>query len=152
MSDELDEIDRRIIEILGADGRTSNRSIARALGVVESTVRKRLKRLENQKAMRLAVVCDARVLQIEAFAFLRASVAPSHTRHVAQWLSSLDETSFVADAIGQYNVVALLSVHSRSELADTILEKLTVLDGINSVEIREIAGITKHRWDLVRIP
>ena len=38
----IDDLDNQIIEILGLDGRMSNASIARNLGVSEGTVRRRL--------------------------------------------------------------------------------------------------------------
>ena len=41
----MDELDRRIIELLQQDGRASNAKMARELGVSEGTVRRRLARL-----------------------------------------------------------------------------------------------------------
>lgn len=151
MKVQLDDLDERIIDLLRDDGRMSNRSIARALNVGESTIRKRLKRMEALKAMRLAVVCDVSVLQIEAFAFLRVSVAPAHSQRIAAYLAAMEETSFVAHSIGQYNIMALLTVRDKAELAAVIDERLAVLEGVHSFEIREIGDIVKHRWDIVRI-
>jgi Lrp/AsnC family transcriptional regulator for asnA, asnC and gidA len=44
---ELDDTDNAIIELLRADGRLPYRAIARELGVTESTVRARVRRLEE---------------------------------------------------------------------------------------------------------
>ena len=41
----VDDLDNQIVEILKKDGRASNAHIARALGVSEGTVRRRLRML-----------------------------------------------------------------------------------------------------------
>ncbi len=43
----LDELDRRIVEVLTVDARVSNRRIAAQLGVTEGTIRGRINRLED---------------------------------------------------------------------------------------------------------
>ena len=45
----MDELDRKIIALLQVDGRSSNAKIARAVGVSEGTVRRRLRRLIQEK-------------------------------------------------------------------------------------------------------
>ena len=47
MAFHLDEMDLNILEQLQEDGRRSNVEIARALGVSESTVRKRIDRMQH---------------------------------------------------------------------------------------------------------
>src|SRR5689334_12737868 len=54
----LDEIDLKLIELLQADGRTSNSRLARALGVTEATVRRRIAQLEDSRVMRVVAVTD----------------------------------------------------------------------------------------------
>lgn len=152
MKFEPDEIDSRIMDILSGNGRISNRQIAGLLGVGESTVRKRIRRLESLKVMQLAVVCDPGALGIRSMAFLRASVIPEHTARLAEWLTSLDETSFVASSIGGYNMIALFTATDKARLAETVLGPLSNMAGVTAFEVREIIDVSKHRWDLVRIP
>jgi DNA-binding Lrp family transcriptional regulator len=146
-----DELDEQIIEALRQDGRASNRSIGRALGVGESTVRKRLKRLERANALRLAVICDPSFLHVEAFALLRVSVAPAEAEKVARFLASLEETSFVAHSIGQYNLMALLSAPTKHDLARALHGKIAPLDSVSDIEVREIVDVVKYQFDLVMI-
>ena len=48
---ELDETDYAIIELLRADGRLPYRAIARELGLTETTVRARVRRLEESRTL-----------------------------------------------------------------------------------------------------
>ena len=56
--DGVDELDRRLAERLWRDGRESTRSLAKALDVSEATVSARLRRLEQERAMRVVAVTD----------------------------------------------------------------------------------------------
>src|SRR5688500_1624212 len=53
-----DELDRRIITMLRADGRRSNREIARTLGVPEATVRYRVRRLTEGGVLKITASVD----------------------------------------------------------------------------------------------
>ena len=55
---ELDDTDNAIIALLRADGRMPYRAIARELGLTESTVRARVRRLEESDTMRVVAVTD----------------------------------------------------------------------------------------------
>ena len=56
MTPQLDDLDRKIVELLARDARVSNRQIAVRLGVTEGTIRGRIKRLEKDKCIRLTAV------------------------------------------------------------------------------------------------
>ena len=48
----VDNFDKNIIEILESDGRASNAEIARSIGVSEGTIRRRLKKLIDNKELK----------------------------------------------------------------------------------------------------
>ena len=52
----VDELDRRIIRMLQVNGRLSNTEVARALDVTETTVRKRIAHLLDEKLMAIVAV------------------------------------------------------------------------------------------------
>ena len=53
-----DEFDLKIIALLQQDGRMSTQDIAKALDATSSTIRKRIRRLEDTGAMRVVAVTD----------------------------------------------------------------------------------------------
>jgi len=55
---ELDELDREVITILQKDGRASIQDIAQQLDSTSSTIRKRIRRMEDANLMRVVAVTD----------------------------------------------------------------------------------------------
>ena len=58
MTIEIDDLDRRLIDELKRDGRATNKAIAQALGIAESTVATRLRQLRDDKVMLVALRRD----------------------------------------------------------------------------------------------
>jgi Lrp/AsnC family transcriptional regulator for asnA, asnC and gidA len=55
---KIDAVDSRIILLLQEDGRMSNKAIARELGIAESTVRTRLKRLIEDRIVKIVALSN----------------------------------------------------------------------------------------------
>jgi DNA-binding Lrp family transcriptional regulator len=55
---ELDDVDRKIIAVLKADGRATNQQIASSLKIAAATVSLRIRRMEELNAMRVVAVTD----------------------------------------------------------------------------------------------
>jgi len=148
---ETDELDEAIIAKLQVDGRTSNRQIARELDISEGTVRKRLKRLNDLRALRLTVVTDVRAVDLNASTYARLSVAPAQARKVAEFIAKLPACGYAAFSAGRYNVLCFLMAADRIALTRIIDEEIAVLEGVHDIDVREVIYSTKHRFDLVRI-
>ena len=48
---KLDQTDKKIIQLLGADARMSNNQMAKAIGVTEGTVRNRIQKLIKNRVI-----------------------------------------------------------------------------------------------------
>ncbi|HMQ50727.1 MAG TPA: Lrp/AsnC family transcriptional regulator [Anaerolineae bacterium] len=71
----MDEIDRRIIELLQKDGRLSNAALAEQVGLTTSTVHERVRKLERKGIIKgYVAVVDPEALGKPITAFLRLSV------------------------------------------------------------------------------
>ena len=72
----IDATDRQIIALLQADGRASNVDIARAVGVTEGTVRKRVERLLSEGIIRVVAVpnVDKLGLEVETVIMLKVDL------------------------------------------------------------------------------
>ena len=71
-SAELDDTDRRILELLAADGRASNRFIAERVGLTDATVATRIRRLRDDGVVGVTAVFDWELAGFgwEAFLFV----------------------------------------------------------------------------------
>lgn len=148
---ESDQLDRDIVGLLKRDGRMSNREIARSLGVSEGTVRNRLRRLFDAKAIQLAAVMSAGVTGRAASAMVRMTVEPAKARQVGCTAAEWDEVSFVGLTAGRYNVVVLVTVRDRAEMVEFIHGRLALLEGVSALDTRELVRNVKHRFDRVLI-
>jgi len=74
----LDDIDREIIRLLQADGRAPNTAMARALGVTETTVRKRVARLLDERLIEIQAVPMGAVAGMTTSAIFGLSVDLTH--------------------------------------------------------------------------
>lgn len=148
---KFDDLDRDIVALLKRDGRMSNREVARGLGVSEGTVRNRLRRLFDAKAVQLAAVMSAGATHLTVSAFVRMVVEPSKARDVAAWAAGAEEVAFAGLTAGRYNVVLLIQVSERGALVEFIHGRLALLEGVRALDTRELVRSVKHRFDRVLI-
>lgn len=147
----MDGMDRLIIAELQKNGRSSNREVARVLGVSEATIRQRLKKLDTAKIMRLGLVVDTQALGRTAAAFVRMKLHPRRARLIASAVRNLECCDFVGLTVGRFDLIALLVAESREALAQS-LDEVAALEGVALLEVREPVGYAKHRYDLIHIP
>lgn len=148
---KIDEIDAAILALLREDGRISHREVGRAVGISEGTVRQRLKKLVDAKAMRLGMVTDIHTTGLSVGVTVRIKALPERIRDIALALAALESTSFVGLTLGRFDILAVLVARSRVEAADIIDNQIASLDGVQAVDAQEPVSYPKHRYDLVHI-
>ena len=145
----LDELDERIIERLGHDARVSNREIGREFGLTEGTIRSRLKRLLDNKVIRVAAVTNANRLRnpILAYLWIEADTA-ADIENVAKSLAELPEIGFVATTLGRADVLAMTLVENGNQLTDFLHQTVDKIPGIRRVNYSLGQNFIKHdyRW------
>lgn len=120
----LDEIDRRIVEALLADGRISLKDLAAAAGLSSPSASERLRRLQER-----GVICgftadiDARALGYPLQALVRLRPLPGKLQIVQQLLEDIPELVECDKVTGDDCFVARLFVHSMEAL-DAIVDRL----------------------------
>lgn len=145
----LDELDNRIIERLGNDARVSNREIGREFGLTEGTIRSRLKRLLDNKVIRVAAVTNAKRLRnpILAYLWIEADTA-NDIDQIATNLAKLPEIGFVATTLGRADVLAMTLVENGNELTDFLHQTIDKIPGVRRVNYSLGQNFIKHdyRW------
>jgi Lrp/AsnC family transcriptional regulator for asnA, asnC and gidA len=150
----LDDTDLRIIRLLQADGRMSNVDVARALGMSEATVRKRVDRLIGEKAIRVVALPDLAAVgcPLVTLITLRADLAAIDA--VARALVALPEVRWVAHATGEYDLACEAVFPSDGELLAFLTGRLAAISGIRSVSTSHVLRTTKTvaDWRLPTAP
>ena len=108
----VDDLDNQIIEILGLDGRMSNASIARNLGVSEGTVRRRLNILKDQGIINIKVVLNPNYLTSETEAIIGIQVDLALIREVVLKLNEIEEIRWVNITSGSFDVFVNVTTKS----------------------------------------
>jgi DNA-binding Lrp family transcriptional regulator len=137
---ELDDLDARIIRTLVDNGRQSNRAIGRDLGVSETTVRVRLRRLEEAGLLRIVAQSDTyRTRVTRSVAWVWIDVRAGGVRQVAQALAAMPEVSIVQILDGQHDLIAIVATPSRGQLVSVVNKQIRPLPGVASTSTWEIA-------------
>lgn len=147
----FDELDQKIIALLTEDARVSNREAARLLGISDTAIRKRLKRLADSGLAKITAVTDAEALGLTTTAVVRIAAAPNVAREVVETMAKFEEVSFAALMTGRFNIVILVSARSRREVADIIHLHLRRWKGVHRVETIELVGVAKHSLDIALV-
>lgn len=146
---QLDELDAKIIDRLGHDARVSNREIGREFGLTEGTIRSRLKRLLDNKVIRVAAVTNANRLRNPILAYLWVEAASAaDVERVAEALAALPEIGFVSTILGRADVLAMTLVENGAELTDFLHQTVDKIEGVHRVRYSLGQNFIKHdyRW------
>jgi Lrp/AsnC family transcriptional regulator, leucine-responsive regulatory protein len=148
---QLDEVDRRIIAALKADGRATNQRIARSLRISPATVGARIRRLENMNAMRVVAVTDFAALGYKVLLAVGIEVQGRPAEEVAQELAALDEVFAVHLVTGARDIEILVVLHELEELETFLLRDVAKIGGIGTLSAGIAADVIKYDFDRAQI-
>lgn len=130
----LDELDRRLIELLRKNARSSIAALASALGVARGTVTNRISRLE---ASGVIAGYTLRLRADDADGGVRAWVSIAiegpQTRHVIARLLAEPDVAAVHDTNGRWDLLAEVVTADLGALS-RLLERLRSLPAVSSTE------------------
>ncbi|MCR9186959.1 MAG: Lrp/AsnC family transcriptional regulator [Halieaceae bacterium] len=148
----LDDIDRQIVARLSEDARISNRQIATDLGVTEGTVRARVKRMEEERQIRITAVTNIDRFRNGALAYIWIEVERSHqVQAVARALSAIGELGFVGEMLGRSDLLAITMVRSNEHLAEFVHQRISSIPGVRRTESTLGVNFVKHDYRMARI-
>ncbi len=131
----LDDLDRKIVSLLQADGRMPFSHIAREIGVTEKTARSRVLDLIEQRVMMITAVTNPSVLGYGASALLGITTKPDRpATAIAQELQKIPSIDYVVVSTSRYSLFAELLCRDRAALQATIENDVGKIAGIQSIE------------------
>jgi Lrp/AsnC family transcriptional regulator for asnA, asnC and gidA len=146
----LDEVDREIVRMLQTDGRTPNTEIARALGVTEATIRKRIARLVDDGLIEIVAVPMGAIFGMTTSAIFGLSVELKHVHALADRLVAYPEVRYVGLSTGRYDLIVEAFFSDQEHLLEFLAEKVGNLTGVRDVETSLILHVAKfgHEWEI----
>ena len=139
----VDDLDNQIVEILKKDGRASNAHIARALGVSEGTVRRRLRMLIDGDVIHVNVSLDPVKMGLTTEAINGLEVDPDKMDPVCASLADFDEIGYVTLTTGAVDVFAWGRFSSTESLGLFLRSKVGKIPGVRRTETYMCISVRK---------
>ncbi|MFE5597722.1 Lrp/AsnC family transcriptional regulator [Streptomyces coelicoflavus] len=138
------EGDGELFAVLASDGRAGYTELSRATGWSESTVRRRLERLRDMRALFFDVEIDEAILGYEAEIMLWLTVPPAEMVSVAEEMSHHPEVVFIAATSGQSNLVAFAVYRDIDAFYDYMSTRIGALKTVTHVETAPVLQSVKR--------
>tara|TARA_B100000945_G_C20398279_1_gene605935 strand:- start:44 stop:484 length:441 start_codon:yes stop_codon:yes gene_type:complete len=146
----MDELDRNIISQLEKDGRASNAFIARESGVSEGTVRRRLKKLIDDKIINVVALPDPTKLGYESEALIGIQIDPDQVELAANKVAKLDHTRWVAMTTGTYDVFVWVTLPNPEALGRFIRIEIGAIEGVRRTETFVNLQVMKRQFGILK--
>jgi Lrp/AsnC family transcriptional regulator for asnA, asnC and gidA len=142
---KLDEIDRKIIELLQEDSRKPFVEIAKELGLSDPTIHVRVKKLQEAGIIEkfTAVLAPAKVEKGIA-AFVEINVKPNTIEEVIGNLGGLDEVLEIHETFGDYDLIAKLRAKTNEDLRDLVARKIRTIPHIVNTKVTTVLKTRKE--------
>ena len=147
MRKPIDKIDAELICILQNDGRMPNTEIAKKMNIAESTVRKRLKRLLNEKIIQIVAVGDPYKLGFWLSGTMKITIEMKKADEVIHQLKKIDQIWYIALATGGTDLDIEFNVNSLEEFRNLVFYQINQIDGVIRTESAMIIEYAKRRYD-----
>ncbi len=141
----LDDIDRKIIQLLVVDGRRPYADIAEELNVSASTVQQRANRLIRAGLLRIRAITDPAALGVPLTASILLKVDGARLRDVAQAVGQFEEVGWVAITSGAYDISLEIACRDNDHLIELIAE-IAGIQGVRSTETFMYLRIVKNNY------
>ncbi len=146
MAEIMDGLDRKIIRELQDDARQSNVDLARRLGVAESTIRNRIKRLLETNTIKAVAVPDPYKFGYSCLSIVGLHVKLSELKQIEEKLAKNPQVYFLASITGRFDLIMILVLRTPQELSNFMRNKVFSNPGVSGSETFVCMDISKSPW------
>ncbi|MDY6916998.1 MAG: Lrp/AsnC family transcriptional regulator [Chloroflexota bacterium] len=140
----IDDLDRRLVAELARDARLTSAELSRRLGVSDTTVRRRIRRLQRDGTITSTVVPDAAKLGYSLVALIALQVELGSIDEIAQSLVAYPNIRYVADCTGTHDMLIGAWFRSPHELSRFVKDHLARMPGIRRSETFLVLDVKKN--------
>jgi DNA-binding Lrp family transcriptional regulator len=146
---ELDDVDYAIIDLLRQDGRMPYRAIGRELALTETTVRARVRRLEDSNTMRVVAVTDIEAAGYQMLLAVGVQVEEHDPEDVARALATMPEVFSVNVVLGRHDIEILVVAEDPEALNQLLTQRLVSVPGVRRLTPSLAVDVLKNQPDWV---
>ena len=151
MSYVVDDLDRKIIDLLFEDARLSNRKIAEKLDFTEGTIRTRVKRLEEENIIRFTAVTNMAHFGRDQLAYIGVLVEQDKIQTVAEAIKGLEGINAVIVLLGRFDILAIGLFKDLKDVHDVASNQILSMTGVRNVETTIAVDVVKYDSRLAKI-
>ncbi|MGW9157150.1 MULTISPECIES: Lrp/AsnC family transcriptional regulator [unclassified Microbacterium] len=142
----LDDISKRIVELLQEDGRRPYAEIAREVGLSEAAARQRVQRMTEAGIIQIVAVTDPMQLGFHRMSMIGIRVS-GDPRAIAEELTLIPELAYVVVVLGTFDILVEAVCEDDEHLIDLIATRIRTIPGIAHTESLLYAGLYKDLYN-----
>ena len=141
----LDDVNLKIIDILGKDSSTPFVEIAKQLGVSDATVHIRVRRLISEGIIsKFTVMIDNNLLGYDHLAFMGINVKPGLADEAIEDLSNIEEVLEIHEMHGTFDLLVKIRSKDLDQMRDVVENKIRTLPHIIETELMTVLKTRKE--------
>lgn len=130
----VDALDMKILKLLEKDGRISFTEVSKNLKLNESTIRKRVLRLQERRVIKkFSVDLDPSKIGLNTVAIVGVDVEPVKLIEAAQEICEIPETRYVATSTGDHMIMTEIWAKDGRELTKLISNRIGKIEGVKKI-------------------
>jgi Lrp/AsnC family transcriptional regulator, regulator for asnA, asnC and gidA len=133
MQTDFDDTDRAILQELQEDGRRSFRAIARSVGVSEGTVRTRVRRIEEEGALRILAFVDPSRLGQSVLAGVLVRCDTESLEAFTDTVVAMPEVTYASSLLGRADFYIQVVCTDNDALWE-IVRRVRAITGVRETE------------------
>jgi DNA-binding Lrp family transcriptional regulator len=128
---QIDELDRRILEELQADGRISIRALAERVQISRANAYTRVERMTRTGIIRgFSAHIDPVLSGLSTSAYITLTVRQNAWRDLKKRLEAISEIKHMALVGGEFDVILLVRTPDNESLRTVVLDQLQAIPGV----------------------
>lgn len=145
----IDDTDKRILEILQKNSRTPFTEIAEQLDLSEATIRNRVKCLEkNDVIKKYTIDIYPKELGYEMVTILGLDVEPQNLLEAVDHLRGIDGVKWAAKSSGDHMIMTEIWAKDGEELSKIISEDIGKIEGVRDIKPAILLEKKNETYDL----
>ena len=129
----LDDISKRIVELLQEDGRRPYAEIGREVGLSEAAARQRVQRMTEAGVIQIVAVTDPLQLGFHRMSMIGVRVE-GDISPVADALAAMTEVDYVVVTAGSFDVLVEVVCEDDDHLLDVVARQIRSIPGVQNTE------------------
>ncbi len=139
----LDDIDKKLLEVLQNNCKLNFTQIGQDLGIAESTVRYRIERLEKRGIItNYIALINPRMVGLTITAIMMIKINPQKIQDISPKLAKFKELRHLFRTTGQYDMVSVVNARDITHL-NMLMSEIKQIEGIHELIVEVATELVK---------